>query len=79
MTEGTEAWRSFKQMMVVMMVVMMMMIVKMERNCSRYVPYVMSLEEFKISKIEKSNVLVILRVHHLGDICLFRTYVLVQY
>ena len=43
MTEGTEAWRSFKRMMV-----MMRMIVKMEKNCSRYVPCVMSLEKLKI-------------------------------
>ena len=55
MTEGTEAWRSFKQMMVMMMVVMMMMIVKMERNCSRYVPCVMSLEKLKISKKEEEK------------------------
>ena len=54
MTEGTEAWRSFKRMMVMMMEVgMVMMIVKMERNCSRYIPCVMSLEKLKISKIEK--------------------------
>jgi len=53
MTEGTEAWRSFKPMMVMMMEVMMRNIVKMERNCSHYVPFVMSLEELKISKIEK--------------------------
>ena len=46
MTEGTEAWRSFKRMMVMMMEVgMVMMIVKMEKNCSRYAPCVMSLEE----------------------------------
>ena len=53
MTEGTEAWRSFKPMMVMMMEVMMRIIVNMERNHSRYVPCVMSLEELKISKIKK--------------------------
>ena len=48
MTEGTEAWRSFKPMMV-----MMRIIVKMERNRSHYVPCVMGIEKLKISKKEK--------------------------
>ena len=53
MTEGTEAWRSFKPMMVMMMEVMMRIIVKMERNRSHYVPCVMGIEKLKISKKEK--------------------------
>ena len=53
MTEGTEAWRSFKPMMVMMMEVMMRIIVKMERNRSHYVPCVMGIEKLKISKQEK--------------------------
>ena len=56
MTEGTEAWRSFKPMMVMMMEVMMRIIVKMERNRSRYVPCVMSLEKLTISKKKRKKV-----------------------